>query len=94
MSNWVHDAAELLGINPRVMNYKIKTLAIEYPRAAVTHGRRGVLSGYAFGCAFHRCRSLRGVDVRVALRGAQPRVAEQLLDGAQVGAGFQQMRRE
>src|SRR5438477_419694 len=33
MSNWVQkDAAELLSISPRVMNYKIKTLAIEYPR--------------------------------------------------------------
>jgi Nif-specific regulatory protein len=38
MSNWVQkDAAELLAISPRVMNYKIKTLAIEYPR-----GRRVV----------------------------------------------------
>ena len=28
MSNWVQkDAAELLSISPRVMNYKIKTLA-------------------------------------------------------------------
>jgi Nif-specific regulatory protein len=33
MSNWVQkDAAELLNISPRVMNYKIKTLAIEMPR--------------------------------------------------------------
>jgi transcriptional regulator with GAF, ATPase, and Fis domain len=38
LSNWVQkDAAELLSISPRVMNYKIKTLAIEYPR-----GRRMV----------------------------------------------------
>ena len=38
MSNWVQkDAAELLSISPRVMNYKIKTLQIEYPR-----GRRMV----------------------------------------------------
>jgi transcriptional regulator with GAF, ATPase, and Fis domain len=38
MSNWVQkDAAELLGISPRVMNYKIKTLRIEFPR-----GRRPV----------------------------------------------------
>ena len=36
MSNWVQkDAAELLSISPRVMNYKIKTLGIEFP-----HGRR------------------------------------------------------
>jgi DNA-binding NtrC family response regulator len=33
MSNWVQkDAAELLAISPRVMNYKIKTLGIEFPR--------------------------------------------------------------
>ncbi|MGE0040744.1 MAG: sigma-54-dependent transcriptional regulator [Vicinamibacterales bacterium] len=33
MSNWIQkDAAELLAISPRVMNYKIKTLAIELPR--------------------------------------------------------------
>ena len=33
MSNWVQkDAAELLQISPRVMNYKIKTLQIEMPR--------------------------------------------------------------
>ncbi len=34
MSNWVQkDAAELLSISPRVMNYKIKTLGIDYPRS-------------------------------------------------------------
>ena len=33
MSNWVQkDAAELLSISPRVMNYKIKVLRIEIPR--------------------------------------------------------------
>jgi Nif-specific regulatory protein len=33
MSNWVQkDAAELLSISPRVMNYKIKTLNIDYAR--------------------------------------------------------------
>ena len=32
MSNWVQkDAAALLGISPRVMNYKIKILEIEIP---------------------------------------------------------------
>jgi Nif-specific regulatory protein len=42
MSNWVQkDAAELLSISPRVMNYKIKTLGIEIPR-----GRRMVASEY------------------------------------------------
>ena len=40
MSNWVQkDAAELLSISPRVMNYKIKTLAIEFPR-----GRRPMVA--------------------------------------------------
>ncbi len=34
MSNWVQkDAAELLAISPRVMNYKIKTLGIALPRS-------------------------------------------------------------
>jgi two-component system, NtrC family, response regulator AtoC len=33
MSNWVQkDAAQLLSISARVMNYKIKTLGIEFPR--------------------------------------------------------------
>ena len=33
MSNWVQkDAAELLAISPRVMNYKIKMLGIVLPR--------------------------------------------------------------
>ncbi|MDP1569886.1 MAG: sigma-54 dependent transcriptional regulator [Vicinamibacterales bacterium] len=37
MSNWVQkDAADLLSISPRVMNYKIKTLAIELPRRRIT----------------------------------------------------------
>jgi Nif-specific regulatory protein len=36
MSNWVQkDAAELLSISPRVINYKIKTLGIQFP-----NGRR------------------------------------------------------
>ena len=44
MSNWVQkDAAELLSISPRVMNYKIKTLGIEFPR-----GRRAA-AGRAAG---------------------------------------------
>ena len=39
MSNWVQkDAAELLSISPRVMNYKIKTLGIDFAR-----GRRSPL---------------------------------------------------
>jgi DNA-binding NtrC family response regulator len=40
MSNWVQkDAAELLAISPRVMNYKIKTLGIDYSRG----GRRPMI---------------------------------------------------
>jgi len=35
------DAAELLSISPRVMNYKIKTLGIELPR------RRPVAADYS-----------------------------------------------
>ena len=39
MSNWVQkDAAELLSISPRVMNYKIKTLGIDYTRGGRRHG--------------------------------------------------------
>src|SRR4051812_21494645 len=34
------------------------------------------------------------VDVRVALRGGEARVPEELLDGTQVGARAEQMRRE
>jgi DNA-binding NtrC family response regulator len=38
MSNWVQkDAAELLAISPRVMNYKIKTLGIDYARGGRRH---------------------------------------------------------
>jgi transcriptional regulator with GAF, ATPase, and Fis domain len=36
MANWVQkDAAELLQISPRVMNYKIKVLHIDMPRRRV-----------------------------------------------------------
>ncbi|MBP1604253.1 MAG: zraR 24, partial [Acidobacteria bacterium] len=43
MSNWVQkDAAELLSISPRVMNYKIKTMGIQLPR-----GRRAAVSDAA-----------------------------------------------
>jgi DNA-binding NtrC family response regulator len=36
MANWVQkDAADLLSISPRVMNYKIKTLKIELPKRRV-----------------------------------------------------------
>ena len=37
---------------------------------------------------------LRGIDVGVALHGAQPGVSQQLLDGPQVGAALQQVRRK
>lgn len=38
MANWVQkDAADLLSISPRVMNYKIKTLGIELPRRRTVH---------------------------------------------------------
>jgi Nif-specific regulatory protein len=47
MSNWVQkDAAELLAISPRVMNYKIKTLGIDFPR-----GRRAALQHHEQGAA-------------------------------------------
>ena len=40
MSNWVQkDAAELLGISPRVINYKIKTLGITLPRGRRSSAR-------------------------------------------------------
>ena len=40
MSNWVQkDAAELLAISPRVMNYKIKTLGIDYSRGGASADR-------------------------------------------------------
>ena len=40
MSNWVQkDAAELLSISPRVMNYKIKTLGISLPRGRRSQAR-------------------------------------------------------
>jgi transcriptional regulator with GAF, ATPase, and Fis domain len=43
MSNWVQkDAAELLGISPRVMNYKIKILNIEIPRSRRSNGNPAV----------------------------------------------------
>ena len=44
MSNWVQkDAAELLAISPRVMNYKIKTLGIDYARTTPDGGIHGVV---------------------------------------------------
>ncbi len=40
MSNWVQkEAAEMLAISPRVMNYKIKVLGIELPRGRQAHAQ-------------------------------------------------------
>ena len=59
MSNWVQkDAAELLSISPRVMNYKIKTLGIDFPR-----GRRA-RAGAAAGA--NRRRNAAESDLRTA----------------------------
>jgi len=45
MSNWVQkDAADLLSISPRVINYKIKMLGIESPK-----GRRELEAGNGNG---------------------------------------------
>ena len=47
MSNWVQkDAAELLAISPRVMNYKIKTLSIEIPKRRTPFDSASVASSY------------------------------------------------
>ena len=43
MSNWVQkDAADLLSISPRVINYKIKVLGIECGRASRRPGMEAV----------------------------------------------------
>jgi two-component system response regulator HydG len=48
MSNWVQkDAAELLAISPRVMNYKIKTLGIEFPRGRRAQAAMQAADGHA-----------------------------------------------
>ena len=123
MSNWVQkDAAELLPISPRVMNYKIKTLGIEFPRrpaaggSAELSGARAATTRGAFGSDV----SVGLARVRIAISpglaaspaggpsdtprsaaprsrgcsagGAEPRVAEQFLDRAQVGAALEQVR--
>jgi DNA-binding NtrC family response regulator len=57
MSNWVQkDAAELLAISPRVMNYKIKTLGIDFPR-----GRRARPQSPSTNHQARRWRKTRGV---------------------------------
>ena len=45
-------------------------------------------------CAIVDLRKLRGCELRVALCGREALVAQQFLDGAQVGAFFQQVRAE
>ena len=48
MSNWVQkDAAELLAISPRVMNYKIKVLGIEFPRGRRAQQAQAEVSAHA-----------------------------------------------
>ena len=67
MSNWVQkDAAELLSISPRVMNYKIKTLGHRLPaqparRPAAPRGQRAdrVSHGVQVGTKFRGRRSRR-----------------------------------
>ena len=48
MSNWVQkDAADLLAISPRVMNYKIKVLGIEFPRGRRAQAQAESVAGAA-----------------------------------------------
>jgi DNA-binding NtrC family response regulator len=55
MANWVQkDAAELLQISPRVMNYKIKTLGIDSLRP---RRRQTGIVGLAVDCRLPGCRS-------------------------------------
>jgi Nif-specific regulatory protein len=55
MSNWVQkDAAELLSISPRVMNYKIKTLGIDYARG----GRRQIVQPQSPPMEFDKVQGL------------------------------------
>ena len=49
----------------------------------------GLRVGFAVGV-----QQLRGVHVGVALRRAEARVTKEFLDGAQIGAGFEQVRGE
>ena len=69
MSNWVQkDAAELLGISPRVMNYKIKILNIEIPRS------RRMLAGGGHGLVWFAMDT--GRRVRSAIQSMPARVPE------------------
>jgi DNA-binding NtrC family response regulator len=77
MSNWVQkDAAELLSISPRVMNYKIKVLGIEFapwqPLSSVARppGTGGIpeLSGTRIRPRFDPANPLPPAWVRLSLR--------------------------
>ena len=56
MSNWVQkDAAALLAISPRVLNYRIKTLGIDFPRgrrAALQHHEGNAISASSIAVFF------------------------------------------
>ena len=60
--------------------------------AAIGDGVR-VRSGAGVG-AVVGLEQMRAVDLGIALRGREAGVAEQLLDGAQIGAGAEEMRGE
>ena len=85
MSSWTQkDAAELLAISPRVMNYKIKTLKIELPRsrrpqvAEASERHPSVLNPSPFVSLRSRVglavdsQQLSDADMRVALCRADP----------------------
>jgi hypothetical protein len=79
MSNWVQkDAAELLSISPRVMNYKIKTLGIDFPRA----GARRCSSSIR-----HRGRT-RSRRFRTSVASSGRRTSEMGTQSGQAGSGF------
>src|SRR5438477_4452340 len=52
-----------------------------------------IVSGWRVGAVI-RFHERAEVDVGVALRGGEARVAEEVLDGAEVGAGAEEVRRE
>lgn len=97
MSNWVQkDAAELLQITPRVMNYKISRRSGSIYRVRGARWRRasrvGVLrSGVALLVERHQ---LGGANVGVALGRGKPRVSQEFLNRAKVGPTFEHVGRE
>ena len=65
MSNWVQkDAAELLSISPRVMNYKIKTLGIEFSARPARRPLVGSDDGCAVACREPRLPASRSQRLR------------------------------